>query len=308
MIELLKKNTKSSEGSIKFSFFVSISNILMNLAAALITGSAVLLAKMLQALFDGISSALLYFGYRHSRRRPNSKHPFGYGREVFFWVLISSVIIGGLTGTLSIMNGVNQLKNSQQLEATYIVVMVLIVGSLLNSYSVKSSLKKLIPKRNSIAYLKRLLGSSFVEAKLSIMVNSLNSISGAIALMAIVAYIVTTNARYDGYGAIGIGIITLVGAITMIIDLYGLIIGKSANQETIELLKSKTQEIEGVASVKNVRAVLIGSGLLLVIINVVFDHSLDTLQIEHRSTKIRKRMRDEVPGVRKVVVETDKTK
>lgn len=165
MIELLKKNTKSSEGSIKFSFFVSISNILMNLAAALITGSAVLLAKMLQALFDGISSALLYFGYRHSRRRPNSKHPFGYGREVFFWVLISSVIIGGLTGTLSIMNGVNQLKNSQQLEATYIVVMVLIVGSLLNSYSVKSSLKKLIPKRNSIAYLKRLLGSSFVEAK-----------------------------------------------------------------------------------------------------------------------------------------------
>lgn len=304
MIELLKKTTKPAEGSIKLSFLVSISDILINLFAAWVTGSAVLLSQALQGLSDAVSSALVFFGYHHSRRRANGTHPLGYGREIFFWVLIASIITGGITGVLSILKGLGQIRSPHELEVTFIAIIVLVLGAITNSYSVRSSIKTLVlHKRNPMMFLRRVLGSSFVETKISILIDSLGTFSALVGLVSITLYIATSNPLFDGYGAVAIGTITIIGSMSMIVDIYGLIIGKSANEETLQLIRVKTAMTAGVSRVRATKAVLIGSGLLLVIVDVVFDHRLSALQIEHRSETIRKKLKDDIPGVRHVVVE-----
>jgi cation diffusion facilitator family transporter len=305
MIELLRKQSRSTENSIRLSFIVSLSDIFINVVAAIITGSAVLLSQALQGISDAISSLFVYFGYHHSRKRANNQHPLGYGREVFFWVLIASVITGGTTGFLSIERGLAQVRTPVELETTFVAFIVLVIGLITNSYSVRSSLGSLAQnRRNPLSTLKQFIGSSFVETKMSILIDSLGTFSAFVGLVSLGLYVTLDNVHFDGYGAITIGVITLLGSFGLIFDIYGLIIGKSASLETILSIKSKTLAVDGVQKIKHVKAVLIGSGLLLVIVDVIFENGLSSLQIEHRSEKIRKKLRSEIPGVKHVVVES----
>lgn len=304
MKELGKRSSSVVQNSVRFSFLVSLSDIALNLVASILTGSAVLFSQALQGLSDAFSSALVFFGYRHSKRRANKDHPFGYGREIFFWVLIASVVTGGVTGVLSVARGFSQLQSSTDISSAWIAILVLFIGLIANSYSVKTSMQSLVEKRNPFKKFLSLLNSSYVETKISILIDSLGSLSAFVGLTAIVLFSVTGNTAFDSYGAIVIGSLTILGAMSLIYDVYGLIIGKSADQETLDNLKSKVLEVDGVLDVKRTKAVLIGSGVLLVVVHVVFDHHLSLLQTENRSFKIRRELK-KVAGVRHVVVESE---
>ena len=80
------------------SALVSVSDVVLNLAVALLTGSVVMLSQALQGLSDLVTSGMLYIGVKRSAREADERFQFGYGRELFFWVLIASIIMFVGTG------------------------------------------------------------------------------------------------------------------------------------------------------------------------------------------------------------------
>ncbi|HET6622802.1 MAG TPA: cation transporter, partial [Candidatus Saccharimonadales bacterium] len=107
------------------SFSVSFIDVIINLAVALLTGSAVMLAQMFQGLSDLITAAFLYHGVRVSKRGRDERHDFGYGREVYFWVMVSAFFMFFGTGLLSFYFGYRQFSQPEHVSNGWLALVVL---------------------------------------------------------------------------------------------------------------------------------------------------------------------------------------
>ena len=115
------------------SLAVSVSDVVLNLVIAIITGSTVMLSQALQGMSDLITGFVLFIGVRRSRRKASQRYQFGYGREVFFWVLIAGIVMFLGTGSASVYFGVNQVINPTSIEHVPIAFAMLIFGFITNA-------------------------------------------------------------------------------------------------------------------------------------------------------------------------------
>src|SRR5687767_15093293 len=95
------------------SFLVDLGDIVLNVAVMIITGSVVMLAEAFEGLSDLVASGFLLIGLRISRKRANKKHPFGFGKALFFWTLISAIVILIFGAGLSIYFGVQRFLHPE---------------------------------------------------------------------------------------------------------------------------------------------------------------------------------------------------
>ena len=110
------------------SFVVSIFDVALNLLVALVTGSTVMLSQALQGLSDLITGGILFMGVKRSKRQSDNKFQFGYGREIFFWVLIAGIVMFGGTGLVSVLLGYNQIVKPEEIENIWLAIAMLVVG------------------------------------------------------------------------------------------------------------------------------------------------------------------------------------
>ena len=97
------------------SALVSVSDVVLNIVIAIVTGSTVMLSQALQGVSDLVTGAILFFGVKRSRRSADVNFQFGYGREVFFWVLVAGIVMFVGTGGISLYLGYKQFVNPSQL-------------------------------------------------------------------------------------------------------------------------------------------------------------------------------------------------
>jgi divalent metal cation (Fe/Co/Zn/Cd) transporter len=126
------------------SFAVDALDTLVNVVIAIITGSAVMLAESLQGFADLTSVTMLLIGFERSKKRSNKQHPFGYGKELYFWAILSVFIIIGITATLSFYSGLQKWRNPTHIEHVAIAYAALSVAIITNSYAFWLSLQKLL--------------------------------------------------------------------------------------------------------------------------------------------------------------------
>ena len=98
-------NKISAKKVIVVSFVVDLLDIVLSIGVAIITGSVIMLTEALEGVSDLVASGLLWIGLKRSTRREDRSHPFGYGREIYFWTLLSALIMFGVTSTVSIYLG-----------------------------------------------------------------------------------------------------------------------------------------------------------------------------------------------------------
>ncbi|MCA9332359.1 cation diffusion facilitator family transporter [Candidatus Saccharibacteria bacterium] len=298
-----KKITGKKVASISMN--VSISDIVLNLIVAFFTRSTVLLAQALQGLSDLVTAGAIYWGVKRSQKHPDRAYQLGYGREVFFWVLIAGVIMFTGTGGMSFYFGYQQFTNPQAISNIYIGLGMLVIGLISNAYALNMSIRRLKQADPKISWTKQLVGSSLVETKATLLVDFMGTTGAVIGLFALTAFALTGNSRYDGLGSMLIGIGMMSVSILLIRDVGSLIIGRSVDKYVQDQIIEASVDVDGVLDVLDLRTMYIGPGRMLALIEIHVIKGLETTHIEKLIDEVKESVKKVVPDIHHIQVEIE---
>lgn len=264
-----------------------------------------MLSELMEGIADLAASGLLWVGVERARRKADRSHPFGYGRELYFWTLLAALLMFGITASFSIYFGIQRFLNPSPIQNLYLAFAALLVALVTNGYAFSLSLRRLLKHRTFLSVLHIFFRSSLVETKTTFTLDLMGTTSAFIGLISLFIYSVTGDGRFDGLGAISIGVTLGFLAYLLILSIKDLLVGKTASVETESRIRQATLSVPAVKDVLDLKTMHIGSERLLVNLEVHLDHSLTTREIEKLIDEIKQKILEEVPTVRHIQVELE---
>lgn len=306
--EVKKEHRITSKKVILTSFTVDIIDIILNFTVAILSGSVIMLTEVLEGISDLVSSSFLIIGFYRSSQKEDNIHPFGYGTEIYFWSLLAALVMFGLTSSLSFYFGFQRVLDPKPISNIGITLVVLIIATITNGYAFILSLLRLLRRRPIKHIVRIFFRSSLVETKTTFTLDLMGSSSAILGTIALWVYLVTGDERFDGIGAMLIGIVLAVMAFFLILGIRDLLIGKSASKETEDKIINAALLIDEVEDVLDIKTMHLGTDKLLVNLYVHMESKLATRELEQLVDKIEDSVRKEVPSAKYVQVELESTR
>ena len=301
----MPQKTISDERVVKTSIKVDILDIVLNIIAAIFTGSVVMLAEVFQGIADLISDGLTYLGMKRSRVLPSRRYPFGHGRELYIWSLFSTLIMFLVLASLSFYFGWQRLRNPKDIEHIFLAYSVLIISLITNGYSFSLSFRRILEGRPFWKIRRAFSQSTFLETKITFTSDLLGTLAAFLGLIALILYEKTGNFWFDGLGAISIGLIMVFFSLWLFKNIKDFIVGVSAPEETKDQIKKAALEIAGVQEVLDLKSIVIGSNRLLVNLEIHIASGLVTEEIEKLIDRVKVNVKEKVPSVYHIQVEPE---
>ena len=295
----------SSTTVVIISFVVDFLDIILSLAVTILSGSVVMLSQFLEGVSDLISSGLLLVGLVRSQHSEDRDHPFGYGREIYFWALLSGMMMFIVTATLSIYFGWQRFIHPEEIRNIYLAFLILAITGITNGVSFYLSLRKLLRNRGIGGVLRIFLRTSLIEIKTTFILDLMGMSASVLGIVTLAIYKISGDLRFDGLGAILIGTTLAILAFILLMGIVDLIVGRSASSETEEKIRVAALTTPQVNKILGLKTLHIGSEKLLVNLKVHLQHNLTTSQIEELIHKIKEDIRKEVPEVKHIQVELE---
>ncbi len=236
----------SAGGSTKVIVIAMMANLGIAVAkfvGAFISGSASLLAEAIHSVVDTTNQVLLLVGDKSAKKPPSDKHPLGYGRESFFWSFVVTILLFSLGGLFAIYEGAHKLSDPEPIENPTLVFSILGLGILLEGFSFRAALKE-IRATNRFGSLGSWFHKTTSAGLLVIFTEDAGALVGlGIAAACVAMAQVTGNPAWDAGGSIAIGVLLVVLACFLAVEIKSLIIGEAPSknyQPTIErILKER---------------------------------------------------------------------
>ena len=233
--------------------------------AAALTGSTAMLAEAIHSAADCGNQVLLLLGLKDAKRAADAKHPLGYGRVVYFWAFLVAALLFTLGGMFSIYEGWHKLHQTQPVSNPGIAIGVLIVAIILESFSLAGCIRE-IRKVSGGRTLWRFFRTSRNSELIVILGEDIAALAGlAFALIAIAVAVFTGNTVYDAIGSMAVGVLLVVVAILLSVEIKAMITGESAEALTERAIRDFLMARPELAELYNVISLQIGDGIMLAI-------------------------------------------
>jgi cation diffusion facilitator family transporter len=251
--------------TILFALGANFAIFLSKLVAAILTGSGSMLAEAVHSLADCGNQGLLLIGMRQARRPPSPNHPLGYGLAVYFWSFIVALLLFSVGGVFSFYEGVHKLQHPEVLRLPWLAIGVLGFGFVAESFSMWGCLREVRKARGG-----KNLWRWFRESRQSELVvvfgEDLAALLGlALALIAIIATLISGNPLFDACGSIAIGVLLCVVAAFVARQVASLMIGQSAEPRLREAIGDFVRAQPDVEHVFNLITLQLGPDVMVAI-------------------------------------------
>lgn len=281
-----------------FAIFVS------KLVAALITGSGAMLAEAVHSLADCGNQGLLLLGMRQADRPPSDEYPLGWGRALYFWSFLVAILLFSVGGMFSIYEGIHKFSHPEPLKWPWLAVGVLTFGVVAESISMHGCLKEVNKARDG-----RSLWRWFRETRSSellvIFGEDLAALLGlAIALIAVLATMITGNLLYDAGGTIAIGVLLVVVAVVVASEVKDLLIGQGVEPKRREALVAFINAQPEVDVLLNLITLQMGPDVM-VAVKARMSPAPDQTALIEAINRVERAMKAEFPDVRWSFFEPD---
>jgi len=233
--------------------------------AAAVTGSSAMLAEAIHSAADCGNQVLLLFGMKDARRGPDAKHPLGYGRAVYFWAFLVAVLLFTLGGMFSIYEGWHKLHQTEPISNAGIAIGVLLIAIVLEAFSLAGCVRE-IRKVSGTRTLWQFFRTSRNSELIVVLGEDIAALAGlAFALIAVVVAFVSGNPVYDAIGSIAVGVLLVVVAVLLSVEIKAMITGESAEAETEIAIRAFLKARPEVAEVYSLLTLQLGEGIMLAV-------------------------------------------
>ena len=279
-------------GSIKAVIFALVSNILITIikfVVATITHSAGMLAEAIHSVADCGNQVFLLIGNKRSAKPADEVHPFGYGKEEYFWGFLVAVLLFFVGAAFSIYEGVHKLFNPAELQNIKWSFIVLTVSILLEGKSFQVAYSAFKKTHRGIGIYRALKESTDTNLFVILLEDSAALLGLTIVLVS-TALAWFVHPVFDAIGSIMVGILLITISIFMINELRQLIVGENISRELREEFKALVEANPIVHKVNFVSAMMIGKGKFLLVIGIDLENKAMASSVEVQLNKVRKEL------------------
>lgn len=222
--------------TIFYALFANFAIFVAKLVAAILTGSGSMLAEAVHSLADCGNQGLLLLGLKRAKAPPSPDFPLGFGKAIYFWSFLVALMLFSVGGMFSIYEGLHKLQHPEPLRWAWLAVGVLTFGIIAEALSMWGCLNEVNKARGSQS-LWRWFRDSRQSELIVIFGEDLAALLGLVfALVAVLLTMATGNPMYDAIGSIGIGVLLIVIAVFIAVEVKALLIGQGVEPRTKEAM------------------------------------------------------------------------
>jgi cation diffusion facilitator family transporter len=288
---------------VRIALAANVGILVVKAASAYVTGSAVLFSETLHSLADAMNSIFLIVGLQLALRPPDRKHPFGYGKETYFWSFVAAVFMLGVISVSSMYRGYDQLIHSRQIENIDVAIAGLLVAVCLEAVAVSFAVQALTKCANQTAGVctqnpfKAFFNVHDPTLKL-IFVEDFTALVGVLIALGAIGVVHLTGAQeFDGYASITIGIVLGVLAVFLARENREKLLGVAADEGTERKISHIAMSQPGIKDVLSVRTMFMGTDKMIVHLVVEFEPDIRLEKLDDLMQNVEKKIKEHIPSV-----------
>jgi cation diffusion facilitator family transporter len=299
---------EKKSGSLKVIYAAIAANLgiaVSKFIVAGITGSAAMLAEGIHSAVDTGNELLLLIGERNSAKPPDAKHPFGYGKELYFWALIVALSVFSLGGGLSIYHGIDALRHPEPLQDPTWNYVVLGVSALFEGYSWNVSRKALNKRRKPGTSLWQTMRASKDASVFTVFIEDSAALIGlAIAALGIVLGHAFDNPYFDPAASVLIGLLLVGAAFTLARETGALLVGESIGADATRKVRGVFEQDPAIESVTALQSMQLGPDEVLLTAAVQFRRGMRIDEVEAAIERLEQSVTALYPSIRHIYFES----
>ena len=255
--------------SLKSVFYALFANGAVAIAkglAAWVTGSGAMLAEAIHSLADCSNQLLLLIGLKKAKRPPSSEYPLGYGKEIYFWSFLVALVLFTLGGVFSIYEGWHKLHQPEALNSPWLAVGVLVFAMVAEGLALLGCIREINKIRPAGQNFWRWFRDTRRSELMVVFGEDVAALLGlSLALCALLAAIVTGNPVYDAWGSIAIGLLLIVVAVLIGVEIKALLVGQGVEAHTRDEMIAFLENESSIDKVFNLLTLQMGNDVMVAV-------------------------------------------
>ena len=294
-----------SKKAILAAFLANAAIAVAKLVGFFLTGAASMLAEAVHSSADAGNQGLLFLGGARARKRATPEHPFGYGRERYFWSFVVALVLFTLGGLFALYEGIEKLRHPHEIVSATVAFVILGLAIIVETFSFRTAIKESLHVKGKESWWQFIRRSKSPELPV-VLLEDLGALVGLIlAVVGLGMAEITGNPRWDAVGSIAIGSLLVVIAIILVIEMKGLLIGEAASPAALTGIRRAMESSDRVRKVIHMRTQHIGPDELLVAAKLSFDPTLELPALAEAINECEHRVRQAGPTARMIYIEPD---
>ena len=275
------------------------------LVAFAITGSASMLAESVHSLADSGNQALLLLGRSRAQRAHTEEHPFGFGRERYFYAFVVAVVLFTVGAVFSLYEGVHKIMHPERISSPAVAFAVLVIAMGLESFSLRTAVHETNEVRGRSSWAAFIRRAKAPELP-AILLEDVAALTGLVfALAGVTLTVVTGDGVWDGAGSLAIGVLLGCVAAVLAVEMKSLLIGESASADTERVIVAALEAGPEVRCVIHLRTLHMGPESLLVAAKIAISGADSAALVAAGIDAAERRVRQAVPIAEIIYLEPD---
>jgi cation diffusion facilitator family transporter len=298
----------AAEGSTKAvvtAMFANLGIAVTKFVAFLLTSSSSMLAESVHSVADTSNQVLLLLGGKRAKRAATPDHPFGYGRERYVYGFVVSIVLFSLGGLFALYEAWHKWGDPHPIDSwQWLPIVILLVAMCLEGYALRTAAIESNRTRGNRSWARFIRTAKAPELPV-ILLEDLGALLGlTFALLGVSLTLLTGDGRWDAAGTAMIGLLLVVIAAVLAVEMKSLLLGESASREHQTAIRNALPG-DGVDSIIHMRTMHLGPDELLVAAKIAVSPSSTAPEIAHAIDAAEQRIRTAVPIARIIYLEPD---
>ncbi|MFG2918744.1 cation diffusion facilitator family transporter [Kitasatospora sp. NPDC048298] len=269
------------------------------------TGSSSMLAEGVHSVADSGNQVLLLIGGKRARREADEEHPFGYGRERYVYGFLVAIVLFSVGGLFAIYEGWHKISHPEALDAWGWAIGVLIFAIGMEGWSFLTAMRESEKAKGKQSWTQFIRTAKAPELPVVLLEDAGALIGLVLALFGVGLTVITGDGVWDGIGTLCIGVLLVVIAVVLALETKSLLLGESANKDSVRRIREALVDGETVTGVIHMRTLHLGPEELLVAAKIAVNAEDSAARVAEAIDAAEERVRAVVPIARAIYLEPD---